>query len=49
MPVEAAADDEAPLTEWALKIEISIPEASNSDFSHRATVLDKPLETGCYP
>ena len=41
IPVEAATEDEAPLTEWALKIEVSMPDASNSDFSHRATVLEE--------
>ena len=25
IPVEATAEDEAPLTEWALKIKISVP------------------------
>ena len=37
IPVEAAAEDEAPLMDWALNIEVSIPDSSNSDFNHRAT------------
>ena len=40
-PIEAAAEDEASLTEWALRIEISMPDASNSDFNHRVTVLEE--------
>ena len=41
IPIEAAAEDEAPLTEWALKIDVSMPDASNSDFNHHATVLEE--------
>ena len=37
---DAAADDEAPLTECALKIDVSMPEASSKDLSHLATVLE---------
>jgi len=33
-------EDETPLTEWALKIEVLIPDNSRKDFSHRATVLE---------
>ena len=40
IPTEAAAEEEAPLTEWALNIEVSMPEASNKDFIHLATVLE---------
>ena len=40
IPADAAADDEAPLTECALKIDISTPEASSKDFSHLVTVLE---------
>ena len=40
IPAAAAAEEEAPLTEWALNIEVSMPEASSKDFSHLATVLE---------
>ena len=40
IPADAAAEDEAPLTECVLKINMSIPEASSNDFSHLATVLE---------
>ena len=40
IPADAAAEDEAPLTECALKIDVSMPEASNKDLSHLATVLE---------
>ena len=39
--MEAATEDEAPLIEKAVKIEVSMPDASNSDFSHRDTVLEE--------
>jgi len=32
----AALEDEAPLTEWALKMEVSIPDNSRKDFNHQA-------------
>ena len=40
IPTDAATEDEAPLTECALKIDTSTPEASSNDFSHLATVLE---------
>jgi len=40
IPTEAAAEEEAPLTEWTLCIEVSIPEASSKDFSHLVMVLE---------
>jgi len=40
IPADAAAEDEAPLTECALKINVSMPEASSKDLSHLATVLE---------
>jgi len=39
-PILAALEDEAPLTVWALKMEVSIPDNSRKGFSHRATVLE---------
>ena len=35
-----AADEDTPLTEWAPKIDVSMPEASSKDLSHIATVLE---------
>ena len=40
IPAEAAAEEEAPLTDWALNIEVSMSEASSKDFSLLATVLE---------
>ena len=40
IPADAAAEDEAPLTECVLNIDMSIPEASSNNFSHLATVLE---------
>ena len=39
IPKFAAVEDDAPLTEWAVKTEVSIPAAANRDFSHLAMVL----------
>jgi len=39
IPILAALDDEAPLTEWALKMLASMPESSSKDLSQQATVL----------
>ena len=39
-PALAALEDEALLTEWALKMEVSMPDNSSRDFSQRATVLE---------
>ena len=39
-PILAALEDEAPLTEWALKIDVSMPDSSRRDLKQRATVLD---------
>ena len=35
-----AADTEAPLVEWALKIEVSIPASAKTVFNHRAMEED---------
>ena len=40
IPADAAVDDEAPLTECALKVYVSIPEASSKYLNHLATVLE---------
>ena len=45
MPIVAAVEADAPRTEWAPKIDVSTPEASNTDFSHLAIVLE---ETGLW-
>ena len=37
-PAFAAADAAAPLTEWALKIAVSMPALFSRDFSHLAKV-----------
>ena len=37
-PALAAADAEAPLTKWTLKMPVSMPAFSSSDFSHLANV-----------
>lgn len=39
-PALAALEDEAPLTEWAPKVDVSMPDSSSRDLSQRATVLD---------
>ena len=40
IPKFAAAEDDAPRTEWAVKTEVSMPAASSRDLSHLAIVLD---------
>ena len=40
IPRFAAAEDDAPRTEWAVKTEVSMPAASSRDLSHLARVLD---------
>ena len=40
MPAIAAAEEDAPRTECALKMEVSMPDASSKDFNQRATELD---------
>ena len=44
-PTLAALDDEAPLTEWTLKIDVLMPDSSSRDLSQQATVLG---ETGWF-
>ena len=47
MPDTAAFELEAPLTEWALKIPVSIPASLKHVFSHLAIVL--PVTGSCFP
>ena len=44
-PVSAAFDAAAPLVEWALKMDISMP-ASQKDFIHLPTVLPETGKCG---
>jgi len=38
-PAHAAVEDDAPLTEWALNTDVSIPASSKHVRSHQAIVL----------
>ena len=40
VPMFAAFDEDAPLTEWALNVDVSTPTASSTSFSHLVVVLD---------
>ena len=40
IPADTAAEDNTPLTECVLKIDASMPESSNKNLIHLATVLD---------
>ena len=44
-PTLSALDDEAPLTEWALKIDVLMPDSLSRDLSQQGTVLG---ETGWF-
>ena len=46
MPAVTAAEDDAPLTECALKMDVSMPDASRRDFSQRAMELEEMASCG---
>ena len=46
IPRFAAAEDDAPRTEWAVKTVVSMPAASSTDLSHLAIVLNVTASCG---